>query len=308
MQYFLQNSVFAVKPMARKELWILADADNAGKMVKFHELKATSDTDKNIADWYIFKNFDIFTVTAQSVGNTLSQTENSLIAALNTRNRLPNIIMILMGDQLLADKQLMAVPRYLRQIFDDIFGRCQKHVRQWMSFLPPKAQPFYQPKFMVVKPLPKPERQFQGREELYQELLTQRKAYNDQLVPALHKANMQFVNVGITHMDSEAFIRIGHIQDANFKLSPKGLRRYWEQASEAIAKLNCGLGAVNLDESNKGATAAGDTRIVTTSFSDKTHRGGNSRGRSSSFRRPNHYTRRAAYKWINKNISPHNHF
>lgn len=168
------------------------------------------------------------------------------------------------------------------------------------KFLPPKAQPFYQPKFMVVKPLPKPERQFQDHEQLYQELLTQRKTFNNQLVPSLHKANMQFVNVGITHLDSEAFVRIGPIHEANFKLSPKGLRRYWEQASDAIARINCGMGAVNLDDTNSRDGCEEDTRIVTTSSRDKTFKRGIQRRGAVAFGwNRNHRGRRSAYKWIN---------
>lgn len=244
--------------MARQELWIIADNDNADKTLKLHQLKGLSTSEITIASWYIFSSFDITTQTSKAIGNAFQQIENGLLKTMSERPRLPHSIIILLGDSFLNDTKLCYNPNNLFEVLHCMFRQLKRQVLKFTELLPQKAKPIQDIKFFVTKPLPKPERFFRSRMYAFHKLSKQRHTYNDQFIKALHAAGMSFINAGISTKDGNLFNKTTSATGReNFILSLEGLRTYWESISWSLEKLH--KGAIGL----KTEQEAADLRCVT---------------------------------------------
>lgn len=233
--------VFVVNIMAREEIWIVADNDSADKMVKFHQLKNLASSDLAIAKWYLFSNFDTFTQTARDFGNAFQQLERGLLNAMKERNRPPTSIIFLLGDSFLDDSKLSLNPCNLYTVIYAMLKQLKHQVRTYTEILPNKAKPLREVKLFITNPLPKPEKFFKNRSSEFQKLAKVRHTYNDKLVSALQKLDMNFLNPGIHPSNTRAFhsIRTPGFKD-KFTLTPEGLHQYWYSLSTGLEKLHAG--------------------------------------------------------------------
>lgn len=101
-------SVIAVNPQAQNDLWIVSDYECSDRMFRFHQMKTQAKTDDSYATWFMFRQYDIFTHTAMSTGEQLTQILNAVTAMLNSYRRLPAVLVILMGEKLMYDKRLLS--------------------------------------------------------------------------------------------------------------------------------------------------------------------------------------------------------
>lgn len=227
--------------MARNEIWIIADNDNADKMVKFHQLKNMTTSDLVLAQWYIFTSFDIFTQTATSIGNAYQQLERGLLKTMQERPRPPHSIIFLLGDSFLDDRTLATVPNNLFIVLNQMMKQIRRQVDSYADMLPDKAKPIKEIKMFVTKPLTKPERFFKSRQADLQRLTRARHTYNEKLILALQQNNMNFLNPGIQSTNGRAFQRIKNNKGTDkYMLTPEGLHQYWYALSSSLRKLHRG--------------------------------------------------------------------
>lgn len=227
----------AVNPMARQDLWIIADADSADKMLKLHELRNLASTDKDIELWYMFKHFDILSQSAAHYGNSLIELETGLNKMLSVKKRPPHSIVFLIGNSILNDELLTRCPSHLRHVLSELCRQLKRMMQKWVSFLPNKAKPLQDVQFFINKPLPKPESPYMrwNAMDKYQALAAARNSYNTQLIRAVHDQGFKFLNPGISSKDADLF---DHIKHNSFKLTPKGLTAFWESISDSLDKLH----------------------------------------------------------------------
>lgn len=229
--------LFAVNPMAHNELWIIADADNADKMLKFHELRNLATTEKQYEQWYLFKNFDIITQTAKHFGNTLVELEMGLNKTLQDRRRAPHSELLLVGDSILEDEVLAHCHFHVKHVLMELCKQMKRMMQKWVSFLPSKATPLNNVQFFINKPVLKPESFFTRRNDkrTYHMLASRRNSYNSQLIRVVHELGFKFINPGISSQDAALF---EHTRNHSFKLSPRGLTVFWESLSDSLDKLH----------------------------------------------------------------------
>lgn len=226
-----------MNPLARQEIWIIADADSADKMLKFHELRNLAATHKNFEQWYLFKNFDIFTQSASHYGNALIELELGLNKTLSVRKRAPHSIILLIGDSILEDDILSSCPGNVRHVLSEVCNQVKRMMQKWISFLPAKAKPLHDVQFFINKPLPKPESPFLrwNAMDTFHALAGKRNQYNTQLIKVVHDHGFKFINPGISSKDGDLFELI---KNNTFRLSPRGMTAFWECLSSSVDKLH----------------------------------------------------------------------
>lgn len=225
--------------MAREEIWIIADSDNADKTLKLHQLKNLAVSDIRIEKWYLFSAFDIVTQTAKPIGNAFQQIENGLLKTMGERPRLPHSVIVLLGDSFLDDRKLHLNKNYLFDVLHHLFRQLKRQIDKLTELLPQKARPIKEVQFFITKPLPKPERYFKGRLHIFQKLAKTRHAYNDQFIKALRGAGMSFINPGISSKDGHYFTKVtASWGKEKFILTPDGLAAYWESISKSLHTLH----------------------------------------------------------------------
>lgn len=231
------SNLIAVNPLARHELWIISDSDSADKMLRLHELRNLASTDKNFEQWYIFKNFDLFTQTPKPFVNALVELEMGLHKTLQTRKRLPHSIVFILGDSLLEDDKLNQYQLHLRQVLSEMCKQLKKQMVKWITLLPHKATPTHNVQFFINKPIPKPEAPYLrlNNMDTFQSMSTRRNVYNSQLIKAVHDQGFKFINPGISSKDAKLF---EHVKSNTYKLSPQGLTVFWETLSDSLDKLH----------------------------------------------------------------------
>lgn len=239
--------LFSVNPQAAHDLWIISDYDSSEKMFRFHQLRDTAKADDYYANWYIFRNFDIYTHTSTATGFQLSQIINSVISMLNSYRRLPHSLVIIMGEKLMHDKLLQIDD--VEQVLAALCKKVLRAIECWMEKVPFKVLPQTKPRIYITKPLPKPESFYQGNlKEKFAKFASVRRSFNTSLVKVVQQFGIGFINVGINQTDHTYFKRTQ--SNNKFALTDKGLIAYWEGISNALEK----LATVRIPDKNNSAT------------------------------------------------------
>lgn len=223
----------AVNPQARQDLWIVADADSSDKMFRFHQIKELSKTEKHYGNWYIFRNFDVFSHTSTATALQLTQIINAVIAMLNSYRRLPAILLIVMSENLMHDKLLSA--HDLRAALRTLCRTIIQTVESWIDGLPLRAKPIQKTQIYITKPLPKPSSYLRSKPELIAKFASIRKEFNTALVDVVREFGIGFVNTTINQEDGVFFKSTTN--PTKFALSQKGLDAYWTGLNNALENL-----------------------------------------------------------------------
>lgn len=257
---------------ARNEIWIISDNNNADKMMKFHELKNSSNTDLSLASWYIFEAFDTHIQTANSIGNAYQQLERCLNKTLEERDRVPHSIIFLLGDQFLNDKKLMYNTDNLRQVLMSLCKQLKWLIQTYISYLPNKVKPLQPIQLFITKPLPKPEGLFRLRKELFRKHAADRHKYNEQLVSVLHEFDFKFINAGITSEDTKAFNKCLLGKSEKIILSPHGLYQFWQSIRHSLLRLHKGAIGSSARTPASQVTAVKTSALPTRAWEHKPNR------------------------------------
>lgn len=194
--------------MACNDLWIIADYQNHDKLQELFALRNSATRKPEVAAMHIFYNFDIYVQQAQDIGSPLKQLLDGLINLLGKRKRLPHTILLCMGDQLLNDSILAKDLDQIFRVLSTFSKKVVQLISNWLAALPHKAKPDRMPRIYITKPLPVPEKYYQSRQKLFENLVKTRKQYNSELVKAVKSAHIGFINSNLTHEDGYLFERI----------------------------------------------------------------------------------------------------
>lgn len=226
--------------MANNDLWIITDYQNHDKIQELNAMKNAVTKRPEIAAMHIFYNFDIFSQQASDIGSSMHQILDGLTILLSKQKRLPHTMLICMGDQLLTDRDLMKDMNQVQRVLSIFCKRIVQLISNWISGLPPKAKPERLPRIYITKPLPIPEKFFQGRIKYLEKLINERKNYISELVKAVKSAHIGFINSNLTINDGDMFERITSQHNNRSEkviLNPKGLTQYWKSISQNLYNL-----------------------------------------------------------------------
>lgn len=226
--------LLAVNPQARRDLWILADADSSDLMFRFQQIRDTAKTDTYYSSWFMFDNFDIFSHTSTSTGMQITQILNALISMLNSYRRLPAVIVIVMSERLMYDSALKISDT--REVLRSLCRQLVRCIESWLDQVPSKAKPTEKTRIYITKLLPKPSAYFTKEIDKLKFFSSIRREYNTALVAAVKEFGIGFINVGINQEDGLFFKRAKRHDD--FNLSDKGLVAFWTGVSTALHNLN----------------------------------------------------------------------
>lgn len=218
---------------------------------------------------HIFYNYDNYTYQAKNIGSSLQQLINGLMNLLGRQNRLPHSLIMCMGDQLLKDRTLMNDLNQVNRVLATFSRRIVQIISNWIAALPPKAKPERMPRIYITKPLPVPQKYFNGRTPTFERLVNERKLYIAELVKAVKKAHIGFINSNLTHDDGDYFERITTTYPKfteKFTLNPKGLSAYWKNISQNLYNLAWDAASHNIP------TAANELTSQTKPVEDKQYK------------------------------------
>lgn len=229
--------VFSVPVRANKDIWILGDTFLTEAVSVLREMQHL-----NRDELYIYSDYDpqIYFPTLLSKDTFARQIRCQLYTALEEHNKLPAVIIIVLGNKNVDHKVLN--PECTRKVWSALFTEIQRAIKTRKEDLPKKAQSAEEPRVCITNLVPR-FREHNDKTDLTHETFKTKRRRLNGILPQIAN-NFEFKVLPINSILPEN----SDIFEVNTGLlNGKGLKEYWVSLSKELKILD-----VRYDEQRKG--------------------------------------------------------
>lgn len=209
---------------ANKDIWILGDNYLTEAVAVLREIQ-----NQNRDELYIYSDYDpqIYFPSLLSKDSFVSQIKSQLYTALEEHNKLPSVIIFVIGNDNVNQKVLN--PECTRKIWNALFTEVQRTIRTRKEDLPRKCQISGEPRVYVANMFPRFRDHHEKLDGTQESFKTKRRRLNGILPQLANDYGYKVLPInGIIPENANIFVT------STGKLNGKGLREYWYNLSREV--------------------------------------------------------------------------
>lgn len=214
---------------ALQEIWIIGDKLVAEGMRIHQEMFERAghhrDQEPFVYQWYDVKHYF---QPLSSEDNILSKVTNSLIEALNSRKKLPSLILVLMDEGIISSNKELG-DFFTKRLINDLDRLVRTRKDQFGSLKYYNAD---DGRFVIVKSLPVPDN-FPSRKKLWSAIEDRRSLHRN--IDKEVNIRNNFLAVNVDFKPGDHYLYAGH---SRRKLSEQGWIEYWETIDGIVASID----------------------------------------------------------------------
>lgn len=209
---------------ANKDAWILGDVFLTEAVAVLREIQ-----NQNRDDLYLYNEYDpqLYFPKLLSKDTFASQIRCQLATALEEHNKLPALIILILGNKDVDDKVLN--PECTRKVWTALFTEISRAIKTRKEDLPRKAKSPKEPRVFITNLFPRFKDQNDRTDRSHESYKTKRRRLNGILPPLAGQFGFKVLPInGILPDNPDHFIM------NTGKLSGKGLKQFWESLASEL--------------------------------------------------------------------------
>lgn len=209
---------------ANRDIWIFGDVFLTEAVAVLREMQNLKKD-----ELYLYANYDlqIYYPKLMSTDNFATQIRCELFTALEEHNKLPSIILIVLGNKDIGKK--VYNPDQTRRVWNCLFKEIKRAIATRKEDLPPKAKSEHKPRVLITNMFPRSKEFAERVDETDESFKTKRRRFNG-LLPVI-ASSFEFGVVpinGILPESTEFF------QANTGQLNGKGMKEFWSNLSREL--------------------------------------------------------------------------
>lgn len=220
--------LIVVPVRANKDIWILGDTFLTEAVSVLREMQHT-----NHDELYMYSQYDpqIYYPSLMTKATFAGQIRSELYTALEEHNKLPAVIIIVLGNKDVDHKVLN--PQFTRKVWSALFTEIQRAIRTRKEDLPRKAQCEDEPRVCVANLVPRYRKHNDKTDCTHESFKTKRRRFNGILPQVTSNFDYKVLPINsIIPENAELFMV------STGQLNGKGIKQYWENLSRELKLLD----------------------------------------------------------------------
>lgn len=229
--------VLSVPVCANKDIWILGDTFLTEAVAVLREIQNQSKD-----ELYIYSEYDpqIYYPKLLATDTFVSQIRCELYTALEEHNKLPALIIIIVGNKNIDHKVLN--PEFTRKVWSALFTEIQRAIKTRKEDLPKKAKSDLEPRICIANLVPRFKEHNENTDLTHESFKTKRRRFNGILPQITNNLDFKVLPINAILPDNADLFVV-----SNGQLIGKGLKEYWVNLSQEVKILD-----VRWEEQKKG--------------------------------------------------------
>lgn len=209
---------------ANKDIWILGDTFLTEAVAVLREIQ-----NQNRDDLYLYSEYDpqIYYPKLMSTDSFATQIRCQLFTALEEHNKLPSVIILVIGNKNVDQKALN--PEGTRKVWKALFTEIQRAIRVRKEDLPKKAQNKFEPRVFTTNMFPRAKDHNERCDLTGEAFKTKRRRLNGILPQVANDYGFNILQINGILPDNTELFTVG-----TGNLNGKGLKEYWYSVSREL--------------------------------------------------------------------------